>query len=76
LATPPEFYLDENAVTRSVRRRLEELGYTVDTSRHLLPIRRALFLPDADADSVDLAGNPFCDRAAGRWRLQVVTSIS
>lgn len=35
LATPPEFYLDENAVTRSVLRRLEELGYTVHTPARL-----------------------------------------
>jgi hypothetical protein len=35
LAAPPEFYLDENAGTRSVRRRLEELGYTVHTPARL-----------------------------------------
>ena len=27
-------------------------------------VRRALFRLDADADSVDLTGDPFCDRAA------------
>lgn len=36
LATPPEFYLDENAVKRAVRRRLEELGYTVHTPAQLM----------------------------------------
>jgi hypothetical protein len=41
LATPPEFYLDENAVTRSVRRRLEELGYTVHTPARLYGNREA-----------------------------------
>jgi hypothetical protein len=41
LATPPEFYLDENAVTRSVRRRLEELGYTVHTPAQLYGSREA-----------------------------------
>jgi hypothetical protein len=30
-ATPPEFYLDENTVTRSVRRLLTGLGYPVHT---------------------------------------------
>jgi hypothetical protein len=34
-ATPPEFYLDENTATRSVRRRLEELGYSVHTPARL-----------------------------------------
>lgn len=41
MATPPEFYLDENAVTRSVRRRLEELGYTVHTPAELYGSREA-----------------------------------
>jgi hypothetical protein len=41
LATPPEFYLDENTVTRSVRRRLEELGYTVHTPAELYGSREA-----------------------------------
>jgi PIN like domain len=41
LATPPEFYLDENAVTRSVRRRLEELGYTAHTPAELYGSREA-----------------------------------
>lgn len=41
LATPPEFYLDENAVTRAVRRRLEELGYTVHTPAQLYGSREA-----------------------------------
>ena len=40
-ATPPEFYLDENAATRSVRRRLEELGYTVHTPARLYGSREA-----------------------------------
>jgi hypothetical protein len=35
LASPPEFYLDENAGTRSVRRHLEQLGYTVFTPARL-----------------------------------------
>src|SRR5215470_5164094 len=30
-AAPPEFYLDENSVTRSVRRFLNDLGYVVYT---------------------------------------------
>ena len=30
-AAPPEFYLDENAVTRTVRRLLVELGYGCHT---------------------------------------------
>jgi hypothetical protein len=30
-AAPPEFYLDENSVTRSVRRFLNDLGYLVHT---------------------------------------------
>ena len=34
-ATPPEFYLDENTVTRSVRRLLTGLGYTVHTPAEL-----------------------------------------
>jgi hypothetical protein len=41
LATPPEFYLDENVVTRSVRRRFEELGYTVHTPAQLYGSREA-----------------------------------
>jgi hypothetical protein len=41
LAAPPEFYLDENAVTQSVRRRLEELGYTVHTPAQLYRSREA-----------------------------------
>ncbi|MGH3199484.1 MAG: hypothetical protein ACRDNT_26985 [Streptosporangiaceae bacterium] len=34
-ATPPEFYADENSVTRSVRRRLKALGYTMHTPAEL-----------------------------------------
>src|ERR1039457_6773364 len=40
-ATPPEFYLDENVATRSVRRRLAEPGYTVDTPARLYGSREA-----------------------------------
>src|ERR1035441_3939381 len=40
-ATPPEFYLDENVATRSVRRRLEEPGYTVHTPARLYGSREA-----------------------------------
>jgi enoyl-CoA hydratase/carnithine racemase len=35
LATPPEFYADENVVTRSVCRRLKQLGYVVHTPSEL-----------------------------------------
>jgi hypothetical protein len=38
-ATPPEFYLDENTVTRSVRRLLNELGYVVHTPAELFGSR-------------------------------------
>lgn len=34
-AAPPEFYLDANVVTKSVRRRLIELGYVVHTPAEL-----------------------------------------
>jgi hypothetical protein len=34
-ATPPEFYTDENSVTRAVRRRLISLGYTAHTPAEL-----------------------------------------
>ena len=40
-AAPPEFYLDENAVTRSVRRLLTGLGYTVHTPAGLYGTRDA-----------------------------------
>src|ERR671931_2568906 len=46
---PPEFYLDENSVTRSVRRRLSELGYTVHTPWELYGSREeALGANDQD----------------------------
>lgn len=35
MATPPEFYADENVVTRSVCRRLKQLGYVVHTPAEL-----------------------------------------
>jgi len=38
-ATPPEFYLDENTVTRSVRRLLADLGYCVHTPAELFGTR-------------------------------------
>lgn len=38
-ATPPEFYLDENTVTRSVRRLLAGLGYLVHTPAELFGSR-------------------------------------
>jgi hypothetical protein len=38
-ATPPEFYLDENTVTRSVRRLLAGLGYSVHTPAELFGSR-------------------------------------
>jgi PIN like domain len=34
-ATPPEFYTDENTVTRAVRRRLTSLGYIAHTPAEL-----------------------------------------
>lgn len=40
-ATPPEFYLDENTVTRSVRRLLTGLGYSVHTPAELFGSREA-----------------------------------
>jgi hypothetical protein len=40
-ATPPEFYLDENTVTRSVRRLLAGLGYLVHTPAELFGSRQA-----------------------------------
>ncbi len=40
-ATPPEFYADENVVTRSVRRLLGDLGYTVHTPWELFGSREA-----------------------------------
>lgn len=49
LATPPEFYIDENAGTRSVRRRLEQLGYIVHTPARLYGSREAAAgAPDTD----------------------------
>jgi hypothetical protein len=41
LATPPEFYADENVVTRSVCRRLKQLGYVVHTPSELFGTREA-----------------------------------
>jgi PIN like domain len=52
-ATPPEFYLDENAVTRSVRRRLAELGYQVHTPAELYSSREAAL----DADWLPAVGS-------------------
>lgn len=40
-ASPPEFYLDENVVSRSVRRRLTGLGYAVHTPPELYGSREA-----------------------------------
>jgi hypothetical protein len=40
-ATPPEFYTDENTVTRSVRRRLISLGYIAHTPAELFGTREA-----------------------------------
>lgn len=40
-AAPPEFYLDENAVTRSVRKLLVQLGYVVHTPAELFGSREA-----------------------------------
>lgn len=40
-ATPPEFYLDENTVTRSVRRLLTDLGYAVHTPAELFGSRES-----------------------------------
>ena len=54
-APPPEFYLDENAVTRSVRRRLEELGYRVHTPAELYGSREAA-LGAEDIDWLPRAG--------------------
>jgi hypothetical protein len=48
-ATPPEFYADENAVTRSVCRLLRGLGYTMHTPAELYGSRRAA-LGAADED--------------------------
>jgi hypothetical protein len=40
-ATPPEFYTDENTVTRAVLRRLRDLGYIVHTPAQLFGSREA-----------------------------------
>ena len=40
-ATPPEFYADENVVTRSVRRLLTGLGYSIHTPWELYGARDA-----------------------------------
>jgi hypothetical protein len=40
-AAPPEFYVDENTVTRSVRRRLTGLGYVIHTPAELYGSRDA-----------------------------------
>ncbi|MFF0308159.1 hypothetical protein ACFYSC_12060 [Streptosporangium sp. NPDC004379] len=46
-ATPPEFYLDENSVSRSVRKLLAGLGYPVHTPAELFGSRdEALGAPD------------------------------
>ncbi|WP_440100891.1 hypothetical protein [Streptosporangium sp. H16] len=46
-ATPPEFYLDENSVSRSVRKLLGGLGYQVHTPAELFGSRdEALGVPD------------------------------
>ncbi|MEV7968325.1 hypothetical protein AB0O34_20430 [Sphaerisporangium sp. NPDC088356] len=46
-ATPPEFYLDENSVSRSVRKLLSGLGYQVHTPAELFGSRdKALGAPD------------------------------
>lgn len=41
LATPPEFYADENTVTRSVRNLLAGLGYILHTPAELYGSREA-----------------------------------
>lgn len=48
-ATPPEFYADENVVTKSVRRLLSGLGYTIHTPWELYGSRyEAQGAPDED----------------------------
>jgi hypothetical protein len=41
LAAPPEFYADENTVTRSVRNLLTRLGYILHTPAELYGSREA-----------------------------------
>lgn len=41
MATPPEFYADENTVTRSVRNLLAGLGYVLHTPAELYGSREA-----------------------------------
>lgn len=60
-ATPPEFYLDENTVTRSVRRLLTGLGYSVHTPAELFGDRTA---------SLGAADEEWLKRVAGRgWAI-------
>lgn len=56
-ATPPEFYLDENTVTRSVRRLLTGLGYAVHTPAELFGSREA---------SLGAADEEWLQRVTGR----------
>nr|WP_239071279.1 hypothetical protein [Amycolatopsis sp. SID8362] len=55
-AAPPEFYLDENAVTRSVRRFLTNLGYTCHTPPEVFGTR---------AESLGAADTEWLGRIAG-----------
>lgn len=60
-ATPPEFYLDENTVTRSVRRMLTGFGYSVHTPAELFGSRAA---------SSGAADEEWLRRVAGRgWAI-------
>jgi hypothetical protein len=60
-ATPPEFYLDENTVTRSVRRLLTGLGYSVHTPAELFGDRTA---------SLGAADEEWLKRVTGRrWAI-------
>ena len=57
-ATPPEFYLDENAVTRSVRRLFTRLGYAVHTPAELFGSREA---------SLGAADEEWLSRVSQEW---------
>ena len=67
-ATPPEFYLDENTVTRSVRRLLAGLGYSVHTPAELFGDRTAS-LGAADEEWLNLSeiGVITSSRKVGTW---------
>lgn len=70
LATPPEFYLDENAGTRSVRRHLEELGLRARVQVFLLPgeARVDQMLALIDVGLAGVCAITAC-RSPGTWRL-------